>query len=57
VVSPDPLPTIQSTSSPVKATDPHSPGHSAFLVETEETPEKIGRGPDDPEPAVTEIAK
>jgi hypothetical protein len=34
----------------MKTPDAQLPGHSAFLVETEETPENFERDPDAPEP-------
>ena len=49
VISPDPPSPTLSTSSAVKTVAPQSPGPAASLVETEETPEKIGRDSGSPE--------
>lgn len=46
------MPPTPSTSSVMKIHDPHYPGPSASLLETEETPQKkTKRDPDMPEPA------
>jgi len=47
MLSPDPLSKFFSLKTP----DPHSPGHSASLTATEETPENTQGDRDAPEPA------
>jgi hypothetical protein len=51
VVSLEPFSPTPSTLQPVKTPDPQSPG-PAFLVESEQTPEKTEGHPDTNEPAV-----
>jgi hypothetical protein len=52
VVSPDSLPPLLSTASPIKTPDLQYPGPSASLVETEETPEPTEEDRYAPEPAL-----
>ena len=54
-ISPDPPSPIPSTSSAMKTCAPQFPGPAAFLVEIEETPEKIGR--DSGSPSIGAVTK
>jgi hypothetical protein len=49
VLSPDPLSPTPSVSSTIKTSDTQSSGASASLIDSEETLQKIERGPDAPE--------
>ena len=57
VISPNPLSSTLSTSSPIKTPDPQAPALSAFLVENDEITENAEGDPDAPEPAAEETSK